>query len=251
MYHPISRDVKIAAIRLYERHLLAVDDILLCVGFSRRTFYHILKLWQTTGDVVSNLPERRGRVRGLNYDDIEYLRQLVRENPDYFLDELLHLLKTNRFISVHFTTIHDELIHAGVSRKRLQRIALERNEALRAQFISRMAQFSPEELGFIDEVSKDERTVGRRYGRSKRGTRARKSQPFVRGRRTSTVAVLTVDGFVSGTAVEGSLTKMSFLHWLEFSVVCNPLTSLFHCLDNSVADAAMQRLSRSTECPRA
>ena len=31
--------------------------------------------------------------------------------------------------------IHNELICVGVSRKRLQRIALERNEALRAEFI--------------------------------------------------------------------------------------------------------------------
>jgi transposase len=219
MYRAISRDVKIAAIQLAERQLLPLNDILLCCGFSRRTFYRILKLWRTTGDVINNLPVQRNQHRTLHHADIHYLLQLIRQNPDYFLDELLKLLKTNRFISVHYTTIHQELTRAGVSRKRLQRVALERNEALRADFISRMAQFSPEELGFIDEVSKDERTVGRHYGRSKRGTRARKSQPFVRGRRTSTVGVLSVDGFVAGTSVEGSLTKASFLHWMEFSVV--------------------------------
>jgi hypothetical protein len=218
VYRIIHRDVKVAAIQLAERQLLPLDDILLCCGFSRRTFFRIMKLWRETGDVV-NEPAMRGRIRTLHFTDIHYLKQLIRQNPDYFLDELLRMLKTNRFISVHYTTIHDELTRAGVSRKRLQRIALERNEARRADFISRMAQFDPEELGFIDEVSKDERTVGRRYGRSKRGTRARKSQPFVRGRRTSTVGVLSVDGFVAGTSVEGSLTKASFLHWMEESVV--------------------------------
>ena len=129
------------------------------------------------------------------------------------------MLKTNRFISVHYSTIHDELLRSGISRKRLQKIAKERDEDLRADFITRMAQFAPEELGFIDEVSKDERTVGRRFGRSKRGTRARQSQPFVRGRRTSTVGVLTTEGFVSSLAVEGSLTKAVFLRWMEHSVV--------------------------------
>ena len=161
MYRTISRDVKLAAIRLYERGLLSFNDILSCCDFSRRTFYCILKLWQTTGNVVTNRPEQRGQVRGLNSDDVQYLLHLIRDNPDYFLDELLCLLKTNRFISVHYTTIHQELSRMGVSRKRLQHIALERNEPLRAQFIARMAQFDPEELGFIDEVSKDERTVGR------------------------------------------------------------------------------------------
>ena len=118
------------------------------------------------------------------------------------------MLKTNRFISVHYMTIHNELIRVGVSQKRLQHIALEWNEALHAEFIAHMAQFYPDKLGFIDEVSKDDRTVGRCYGRSKRGTRARKSQPFVHGRCTFTVGVFSVDGFVA-----------SFLHWMEFTVV--------------------------------
>ena len=219
MYRHISRDVKIAAIRIFERGLMDLDDILECCQLSRRTWYRILKLWQTTGDVVSESKSLRGRVRTLDHDDINYLRQLIHQNPDYFLDELLSLLKTNRFISVHFATIHNELLRAGVSRKRLQRIALERDEERRACFISRIAQYSPEELGFIDEVSKDERTIARSYGRSKKGHKAKKKQVFVRGRRTSTVALLTLDGFASGTVVEGSLTKEAFLHWMEFSVV--------------------------------
>ena len=218
VFRAIHRDVKIAAIQLSEQQLLPLNDILLCCGFSRSTFFRILKLWQETGNVIKEQIVY-GRNRTLHQTNIHYLLQLIHQNPDYFLDELLRMLKTNRFISVHYTTIHDELICTGISRKRLQCIALERNEALRANFIACMAQFSPEELGFIDEVSKDERTVGRRYGRSKRGTRARKSQPFVRGRRTSTVGVLSVNGFVAGTSVEGSLTKASFLHWMEFTVV--------------------------------
>jgi hypothetical protein len=202
-------------------------------------FYHVLKLWRSTGDVVIYAPSCHGKHRLLDYDDVQYLLQLVRQNPDYFLDELLHLLKTNRFISLHYTTIYNELSCAGVSRKQLQRIAAERNEAQRADFISHMVQFSPEELGFIDEVSKDERTMGRQYGRSKQGQRAHKSQPFVRGRRTSTVGVLTMDGFISGTIVEGSLTKVVFLHWLEHSVVhylvfCQIYTNLSISYHNAV-----------------
>ena len=227
----VSRDLKVAAIRLFELGHLPLPDILLCCRISRRSFYRILHLWRTTGDVVNDqtTSSQRSRVRGLNRDDVQYLLQLIRTNPDYFLDELLDLLKTNRFISVHYSTIHQELTRAGVSRKRLQRIALERNEARRAQYITRMARYEPEELGFIDEVSKDERTCGRRYRRSKRGTRARKAQPFVRGQRMSTVGVLTLNGFVSGMVVEGSLTKVALLHWLEFSVV-RPRPSLSRSL---------------------
>ena len=243
----ISRDVKIAAIRLYERELLDLSDILECCSISSRTWYRILKLWRETGDVLPESKSLRG-IRLLDHDDIHYLQFLIRQNPDYFLDELLYLLKTNRFLSVNYTTIHWALERTRVSRKKLQRVAKERDEDQRADFIARMARYSPEELGFIDEVSRDERVVGRHYGRARKGQRARKMQPFVRGRRSSTVGVLTIDGFLCGMSVEGSLTKDVLLKWLEFSVVrraslcsgsfsdADPASQV-HCLSRSMQRA--------------
>src|SRR6266852_3543567 len=124
----ISRDVKFAAIRLYERSLLSLSDILECCGFSEWTWYRILNLWQQTGDVINPNHSIHGRIRTLDSEDIEYLVRLVQQNPGYFLDELLQLLKTNHFISVHYVTIHRELDRAGMSHKKLKRIAKERNE---------------------------------------------------------------------------------------------------------------------------
>jgi hypothetical protein len=144
---------------------------------------------------------------------------LIRDNPDYFLDELLSLLETNHFISVHYTTIFRELEQLDVSQKKLNKIALERDKERRADFIACMAQYSPEEVGFLNEMSKDACSVGRCYGRSRRNTRAQKKQAFVRGQRTSTEALLTLNGIVAGTVVEGSMMKELFLEYLEFNVV--------------------------------
>jgi hypothetical protein len=105
-YHKISRDCKIAAIRLFEHHLLPLEDILDCCGFLEHTWYHILKLWNETGDVIKLGKTQHGI---LDKEDVQYLLRLVQQNPEYFLDELLHLLKTNCFISVHYSTIHCEL----------------------------------------------------------------------------------------------------------------------------------------------
>ena len=143
-------------------------------------------------------------MRHLEREDIEYLLELVHDNPNFFLDELVSLARANRFISVHFTTIFNELERAGMSRKKLKCIASERNEELGAVFLVRMCQYATTEIGFIDEVSKDERTFGRYYGRLSRGKRAHAHQPFVRGRRLSLEALLTLDGIVACTAVEGS-----------------------------------------------
>ncbi|KAJ7024996.1 Homeodomain-like protein, partial [Mycena alexandri] len=126
-FRHISRDVKIAALNLYEHGRLTLPEILQCVGFSERTFYRILHLWRTTGDVVT-YKKSRGRPRILHHDDVQYLLRLVKHSPDWFLDELLELLKTNRFISVHFTTIHRALERAGLSTKDLKFVADERSE---------------------------------------------------------------------------------------------------------------------------
>ncbi|KAJ8586077.1 hypothetical protein M405DRAFT_691548, partial [Rhizopogon salebrosus TDB-379] len=124
----ISRDVKFAAIHLHEHQLLSLENILVCVGFSESTFRRILKLRRETGDIVSISNHIRGRHRILQCDDILYLICLVRHCLEWFLDELLVLLDTNRFVSVHYATIHRELEPVGVSLKKLKRIAKERNE---------------------------------------------------------------------------------------------------------------------------
>ncbi|KAG1763410.1 hypothetical protein EDD22DRAFT_777124 [Suillus occidentalis] len=189
MYRKISCDVKLAAINLHEHQHLALEDILACVGFSESTFWRILKLWRETGDVVRHTFGIRGRPRTLHCDDVLYLVHLVHHRPKWFLDELLRLLNTNRFISVHYATIHCELTRVGISLKKLKRIAKERNEEKRMDFLICMSQYSPEHLGFLDETSKDERTAGRLHG------------------------------MAASSVVEGSFTTARYLEFLQSMVV--------------------------------
>ena len=89
-----------------------------------------------------------------------------------------------------------------------------------------MAQYSSKQLGFLDEVSKDERTSCRCQGRSRKGTCAVKKGVFVRGQHFSAEGLLTIDGMVSNTVVEGSMTHDRFLEYLEFDVVSQLLLTL-------------------------
>ncbi|KIJ62778.1 hypothetical protein HYDPIDRAFT_71828, partial [Hydnomerulius pinastri MD-312] len=63
--------------------------------------------------------------QSLNLEDLQYLIELMHHCPDWFLDELAGLMQQNRFISVHYTTIHRELMQAGISLKKLCKIAKE------------------------------------------------------------------------------------------------------------------------------
>ncbi|KAJ7598092.1 hypothetical protein C8J56DRAFT_1000119 [Mycena floridula] len=208
VYRQFNRDLKIAVVNLKEHSVLTNEEIQAVTGVSRATLYRIMKYWRETGDVVppkTNQP--RGRPRMLIHDDLDYILRLIEFRPDWFLDELLNLLKHNRFISLHYTTIFRALERCNVSRKKLKAIALERNEALRNDYIRQMAQYTADQLGFLDETSKNDKTPARIYGRSKKGTRSKKRLRL--------------------TVVEGSMKRDSFLDFLEYQVVSESGSLIF------------------------
>ena len=215
----ISRDLKLAALRLHQHGTMPLSDILQCLDISRMTFFRVQKIFRETGDVVKPRSAYHGRPRIQNHADIHYLTELIQHRPDWFLDELQGLLERNRFISVHYTTIHRELLRAGISLKKLCKVASERNEDLRADFIRRMARYEPEELIFIDETSKDERTLVRRYGRAPRSKRASIMGLFVHGKRLSAVAAMSTDGVIAGKVVLGSFDRARYIEFIESFVV--------------------------------
>lgn len=220
-YRKIDTGVKIAAYRLYDQGQLRLSTILRCCEISESTFYRMKKLYEETGNIEKPRCLTRGRPRTLHKSDIQYLIKLIQHKPDYFLDELEELLATNRLVSIHYTTVCRELLRAGISIKKIKRIAKERDENVRADFVRRIAEYSPEQLAFMDEVSKDERTVHRRNGRSQKGECAAMKGVFVRGRRLSAEGVLTINGMVASKVIEGSFTKELFFNFLEHEVACS------------------------------
>jgi len=75
-----------------------------------------LKVWREKGDVVNRRPGGasglRDRLRAIDREDIDCLFHLV--------EQIMHLLKTNQFTSVHLTTIFRKLQHAGLNYKKLK-----------------------------------------------------------------------------------------------------------------------------------
>ncbi|KAF9487827.1 hypothetical protein BDN71DRAFT_1485239 [Pleurotus eryngii] len=210
MFRKISSDVKIAAINLYERALLPLEDILDCCEFSQCTFFHILHLWRTTGSVEKPPHRLHGRRKLLAPDDVEYLLWLVQHRSDWFLDELVNLLNENRFISVHFLTICHELSCAGYSLKKLKKIAAKCNKNKCAAFVYHMSQYTPDQLSFIDETSKDD--------------------------------------WIPATVVKGSMTVKTFYEFLQDNVV-RASSFLLICILTALASSLLS-VPWSIECSR-
>ena len=69
-------------------------------------------------------------------------------------------------------------------------------------------------LVFVDESSKDDRTIYRHYGRAPAGSRATIPAQFVRGERFSIVAALTTDGYMDTSVVEVSVDGSEFFDFI-------------------------------------
>ena len=74
---------------------------------------------------------------------------------------------------------------------------------------------------FLDESSKDELSLSRRYGYSYVGMKARSKVMFDRGKCYTTLPVLTNDGIVAVEVIEGSYNKKKFEDFIYTQVACN------------------------------
>jgi len=81
--------------------------------------------------------------------------------------------------------------------------------------------YTPNQLIFLDESAKDERSLSRLYGYSLRNTPAQKKVVFVRGKRYTILPALTLDGFVAIDIFEGSCDKKKFVDFVLDQVVSN------------------------------
>ena len=113
--------------------------------------------------------------------------------------------------------------------QKVEMIAAERNEDLQVDFIWCMTQYEPEQLGFLDEYLKDERTSSWWHGRLWKGTHAVKKGVFICGWCFSVEGLLKLDRMVSNTVVEGSMTHVHFLQYLELEVVLYCYFSIYMC----------------------
>lgn len=81
------------------------------------------------------------------------------------------------------------------------------------------SEFKPEQFVFIDETSKDERSLSRAYGYSVKNVKVEKSIVFVRGKRYTILPALTLDGFIAADIIEGSCNKERFQTFILTQVV--------------------------------
>ena len=136
------------------------------------------------------------------------------------MDEIQKKLHEGHGLTVSQSAISKMTKKLGFTRKRLRRAAGERDEMRREEWVSFVQDhLVPSMLVFVDESSKDNRTIYRHFGRAPAGTRAVRNVPFARGTRYSIVAALSIKGYVASEVVEGSVDSALFFKFITEEVV--------------------------------
>ncbi len=180
------------------------------------------------------------------------LRNLIIEKVDWYLDELVYEMECLTGKRASIATLWRSLQYLGITRKKvshfiyficryiiniwykvwlkyfllikLQKAALERNEIVRAHYLATIGEhYTRNQLIFLDESVKDDRSLSRLYGYSPRNMPAQKKVVFIWGKWYTILPVLTLEGFVAVDIFEGSCDRKRFVDFVLGQVVNNNL----------------------------
>lgn len=218
-YQKISCDRKERALYLLLEEGWDKARIAEALGVSEESIDRWEHYYETEG-CVNHSSNLRGRPRLLTSQMTEELHELIRENPSLLLDEIAEWLAMYHDQPISITALHDNLHDLGLTYKRLKRVAAERNDGLRADWLhSMITNYTADQLVFLDESSKDNRAILRRYGRALSGHHPIDNASLNRGTRYSILPALTIDGYVVVRVVEGSIDGAEFFDFVLNDVV--------------------------------
>lgn len=172
----------------------------------------LLQLHRHTGSIAPR-PPGGGHPAALGPDDLERLKELVRQQPDATLDELRQRLGA----SCSLTTIWRALEKLRPPRKKKIFRATERDspdvQEKRRDFCAELAGVDPRRLVFVDETSVNT-SMNRIYGRAPAGERVYADTPGHWETITVTCG-LRLSGVTAAMAFEGATNTGMFENYVE------------------------------------
>ena len=230
-FRKISRDMKERAIWLYDHGWLK-RDILHILGISRSSLKRWRRNLQRYGNVIPPRNPMLGRPSILNGLQVHEIVNAISQSPELFLDEIRDWVIVSMDVGLSRSTIARIIKDLGFTYKYLRKAAAERDEELRREWMQEIKEeFVAEQMVFVDESSKDEQTIYRRFGCAPKGQDATIRAKFVRGTRYSIAAAITTEGYIATRVVGGSVDGLEFVNYILDDVVSfRILTLLVFCL---------------------
>ena len=179
------------------------------------TVWRTVRLFHNTGSVSKKRYNKDNLPRKINDSILFVILQVVLETPGIFLREIQAHVEYLTGTTVSTSTICRALHEQRFSRTRMQLVARQRDEFLRATYVAEMSVYDAEMFVFLDETGSDRRNALRRRGYSWRGKPATSHKLLVRGERLNSIACISMEGVLECTTVTGSVdgdTFFTFVH---------------------------------------
>ena len=150
---------------------MSYEEVSELLFISEQSIRRYVNLFHMTGNVEPT-KQRHGPPRLLNDFEQTLLIQLIVNSPSIYLSEVQARLYDATGTTVHESTIRRTIHYLGFTRKKIEHIAYQRSNTLRAEFMSDISIFDPNMIVWVDETGFRHTNSIRSYGYSLRGMRA-------------------------------------------------------------------------------
>ena len=199
----------------------------LCIDTS--TVQRIVAKFDATGQVAKKKYSSQNKIVKFTKPVQLAILHLFISKPDMYLWEIQQELDFMFNLVVSESSICRLLKESNFSRKKLELVALQRDEEIRFIYAADVNMFTQQSFIFLDETGSDRRDAVRKYGYGLRGRPLNHQKLLVRGERISAIAAMTVSGVLDVKIVRGSVQqKGSLIQFLPpYSPDYNPIEFLF------------------------
>ena len=223
---PYSSDFRWRVVWLYLYRNNSAVEVAKILYISERTVYRYAERFRLTGG-VRLFAKKDGPAHTLSEHEELYLLDLVLSSPGMYLQEAQLQLFSYTGTWVHESTICRTLRRLGLSRQKIEHLALQRSETKRITFMAEvMMVFQSNMCLWIDETGCDKRNAVRKRGYAIRGRAPRDFSLKLRGKRYSAISILSKDGIEDTYITQGSVNGEVFLDFIQTQLV--PLLSPFN-----------------------
>lgn len=125
------------------------------------------------------------------------LRSFLESKPSSYLDEMQCFLFDELDIHVSLDTVSRTLRSMKISRKNLRRLAAERSQICRDDYMLAVSHFTHDMLVFLDESAANEHTAHRKRGWAACGIKPSVYRPLKRSKRRSILPAYTSSGILA------------------------------------------------------
>ena len=220
-----SEDLRWRVVWLYLYMDVAADDISRLLHISERSVYRYVQRFKSTGE-VRKCHKTNGPACILSEHEELIIVNSMLSSPGIYLRELQQHLSHSTGRWIHESTICRCLKRLGMSRQKIQHIALQRCDSKRAEFIANvMMVFESSLCVWVDETGCDRRNAQRKYGYGIRGQTPQDFSLKLRGKRYSAISILSTEGVEDTYITEGTVNGDIFLDFVRKQLV--PILSPF------------------------